>query len=453
MLRINDIVTGLEHLVGWEQGIIPAEQIAEDLTESESGLYYQSAHPMVTLKNLQSVMPEFDISMFPAWNRYKFYRAGTVVRHNGELFKAKLNNIGQEPRTADFNNDFNGDYTHTNGSPIGSAGYWERYDAKSDWLHRLQVQAITGMVQRFVTEKSLLKESKALLERRTFFDGSGRLANTVRNGQRLVGFEIIPVRSMGVTAKIERIGLQMTGAVGKVRVYLFHSSQVEPMQVADLEFTKTNGGFQWFDVHDWFMPYISMANDSGGSWYLVYDQAALPEGMEAVNVTKDWSREPCGTCNVGSVEAWRELTKYLQISPFRVTSSTTFEQYPELWDIAGNVYTNTQNYGLNVEVSVMCDLSEFIIRERNIFATCLQKEMAARVIRMLAMNPNVRVNRNQSNASQFDLLYEVDGNPQGRETGLGKELKDAYAALDINTRGIDRICLTCRPVGVRYSHV
>lgn len=453
MLRINDIVTGLEHLVGWEQGIIPAEQIAEDLTESESGLYYQSAHPMVTLKNLQSVMPEFDISMFPEWYKYKFYHAGQVVRHNGELFKAKLNNIGQEPRTADFNDDFNDDYTHTNGSPIGSAGYWERYDAKSDWLHRLQVQAITGMVQRFVTEKSLLKESKALLERRTFFDGSGRLANTVRNGQRLVGFEIIPVRSMGVTAKIERIGLQMTGAVGKVRVYLFHSSQVEPMQVADLEFTKTNGGFQWFDVHDWFMPYISMANDSGGSWYLVYDQAALPEGMEAVNVTKDWSREPCGTCNVGSVEAWRELTKYLQISPFRVTSSTTFEQYPELWDIAENVYTNTQNYGLNVEVSVMCDLSDFIIRERNIFATCLQKEMAARVIRMLAMNPNVRVNRNQSNASQFDLLYEVDGNPQGRETGLGKELKDAYAALDINTRGIDRICLTCRPVGVRYSHV
>lgn len=453
MLRINDIVTGLEHLCGWEQGIIPSEQIAEDLTESESGLTYQSAHPMVTLKNLQSVMPEFDISMFPEWNRYKFYHAGKVVRHNGELFRAKLNNIGQEPRTADFNNDFNDDYTHTNGSPVGSAGYWERYDAKSDWLHRLQVQAITGMVQRFVTEKSLLKESKALLERRTFFDGSGRLANTVRNGQRLVGFEIIPVRSMGVTAKIERIGLQMTGATGKVRVYLFHSSQVEPMQVADLEFTKTNGGFQWFDVHDWFMPYISMANDSGGSWYLVYDQAALPEGMEAVNVTKDWSREPCGTCNIGSVEAWRELTKYLQISPFRVTSSTTFEQYPELWDIAENVYTNTQNYGLNVEVSVMCDLSDFIIRERNIFATCLQKEMAARVIRMLAMNPNVRVNRNQSNASQFDLLYEVDGNPQGRETGLGKELRDAYAALDINTRGIDRICLTCRPVGVRYSHV
>ena len=458
MIRIDDIKLGLEHLVGWEQGILPEEQIAEDLTETESGLTFQAAHPMVTLKNLLSIMPEMSPQNFPEWNKYKFYKKGTVVRHydkdgNGLLFIAKQNNIGQEPRTADFNNDFNADYTHTNGSPAGSPGYWERYDANSVWLHRLQMEAITNMTQRFLTEKSLLKESKSLLERRTFFDGAGRLANTVRNGQRLVGFEIIPVRSMGVTAKIVRIGLQMTGATGKVRVYLFHSSQVEPMQVQDLEFTKTNGGFQWFDMKGWYMPYISEANDSGGSWYLVYDQAALPEGMEAVNVSKDWSREPCGTCNVGSVEAWRELTKYLQISPFRVQSLETFEQYPELWDIAENVYTNTQNYGLNVEVSVYCDLTDFIIRERQMFANVLQKEMAAKVIRMLAFNPNVRVNRNQSNASQFDLLYEVDGNPQGRETGIGKELKDAYAALDFDTRGIDRICLTCRPVGVRYSHV
>ena len=453
MIRIEDIKLALAHLVGWQQAIIPSEQIAEDLTETESGLYFQGAHPLLTLKNLESIMPEMDVSHFPEWYRYKFYHAGAVVRHNGDLFEAKVNNIGQEPRRADFNDDFNKDYTHTEGSPAGSPGYWQLYNPMSVWLQRLQDEAIVGMVQRFLMEKSLLKESKQLLERRTFFDGAGRLSNTVRNGQRLVGFEITPAYSMGVTAKVQRIGLQMTGATGTVRVYLFHSSQVEPIQVADLEFTKTNGGFQWFEMKDWFMPYISEANDSGGVWYLVYDQAALPEGMEAVNVAKDWSRDPCGTCNIGSLEAWRQLTKFLQISPFRVKSLETFAEYPEMWDIAQNVYTNTQNYGLNVEVSVYCDLTDFIIRERQMFATVLQKEMAARVIRMLAFNPSVRVNRNQSNASQFDLLYEVDGNPQGRASGLGKELNDAYAALDIDTRGIDRLCLTCRPVGVRYSHV
>ena len=69
------------------------------------------------------------------------------------------------------------------------------------------------------------------------------------------------------------------------------------------------------------------------------------------------------------------------------------------------------------------------------------------------MNPNVRVNRNQSNVSREDVLYEVDGNPQGRASGLGKELKEAYDALDLDTRGIDRICLTCLPTRVKYRTV
>ena len=447
MIRIDDIQRALAHLVGWDQDIRPDCQVTPDLTETESGLTFQGAHPLVTMENMRAVMPELSLESFPLWSRYKLYQEGKVVRHGDMLFVAKRRNIGKMPRVADFNEDFNRDFSQSEGE------YWGQYNAVSAWLRQMQDQVTASMVQRFLQTKSLLKESKSLLERRTFFEGAGRLANTLQGGRRIVGMEIIPAYSMGVTAKIERIGLQMTGATGVVRVYLFHSSQPDPIRVADLDFTRTNGGFQWFDMKDWYMPFISGVNDSGGAWYLCYDQEDLPDGMECVNVVKDWSREPCGTCNIGNLAAWRELTKYLQISPFKVPALETFAEYPELWDIADMVYTNTVNYGLNVEVSVMCDLTDFIIRERRMFADVLQKEMAARVLRILAFNPSVRVNRKQSNASQFDLLYEVDGNPQGRKTGLGYDLEKAYEALDLDTRGIDRICLTCRPVGVRYKQV
>lgn len=444
MIRIPEIVTALMPLVGWRQAYNPSEAIDRTLLQSESGLYYQDAHPLMTLTNIMAAMPHNFFFQYPEWNMITEFNKGTKVRHGGIVWVALQDNIGKEPPASDFNDDFSNDF---------GGDYWLAYNFVSDYLTQQMQAGITQTIQTFLQIKGLLRETKDLLERRTFFDGAGRLTNLQQNQGKLVGFEINPVRAMGVTAKIERIGLQMTGATGVVRVYLFHSSQVDPIKVADLEFTKENGGFQWFDMKDWYMPYISKDTNSGGSWYLVYNQNDLPQGMMAVTATKDWSREPCMTCNPGSVAAWRELTKYLLISPFKVNALETFKEYPEMWDVEDNIYTNTANYGLNVEVSVGCDLTDFIISQRMMFATVLQRQVTANLLRTMAMNPDVRVNRNQSNVSVQSILYELDGNPQGRETGLGYELKKGYEALDLNTRDIDRICLTCRPIGVRYRTV
>ena len=433
MIRINDIQDALMPLVGWQQDYNPAKAIDDDLLQTESGLLYQQAHPLVTLDNIRAIMPDDFAYQYPAWKDTETYEIDAKVRHKGKTWIATQEVTGVEP--------------------ADNAEGWQPYDMVSDYI-RQQVRAgIAQTVQQFLQTKSLLKESKPLLERRTFFDGSGRINNTQPNQKRLVGFAINPVRSMGVTAKIERIGLQMKGATGKVRLYLFHSSQAEPVYTEELEITKGNGSFQWFNVSNWYMPYISDGNDAGGTWYLCYNQSDLPEDMEAINVAKDWSREPCGTCNIGSVEAWRELTKYLAITPYKVPVGDDFAEYPEMWDEEAIIWTNTCNYGMNVEVSVACDLTDFIIRERQVFATVLQRQVAYTLLRTMAMNPDVRVNRNQSNVSQQNILYELDGNPQGRENGLGMQLRKAYEALDIDTRGIDRICLTCRPVGLRYRTV
>ena len=441
MIRINDIQNALIGLVGWEQSFDPRMYIDDGMTQSESGLVYQGAHPLVTLENVASIMPEDYTMRYREWDEATPYLKGAKVRHGGYVWVSKQNlNQGNEPPASDFDNDYSQDF---------GGEYWSAYNYVNDYLDNLERRAIAKVVQTFLQQKSLQRETKNLLERRSLFDGAGRLTNTVENGQRIVGMEIVPAYSMGVTTKIERIGMQMTGATGEVTLYIFHSSQRDPIRTITFNVQKGNGSMEWLDLSDVYLPYMG----STGAWYICYNQADLPEGMEAVNVTKDWSREPCGTCNRGSLETWRLLTKYMMISPFRVSALETFEEYPELWDIEDNVYTNTSNYGLNMVLSVGCDLTDFIIQQRQMFATVLQRQMAVDVVRTLAMNPEVRVNRRQSNASQFDLLYEVDGNPQGRATGLGKDLQEAYEALDLDTRGIDRICLTCVPTRVKYTTV
>lgn len=448
MYRLQDIDAALLPVVGWQQAYNPAEQIDKALCESESGLTFQGAHPLCTLGNIHSVMPEDYIMNYPEWNELLEYKVGTKVRHDGKTWICNKENIGIEPVETAYNADYNNDFGQD------GAGYWVVYNLVSDFIRTLTINGIHTVVQQFITQKQLTNETRNLFERRTFFDGAARLAATIDPTDRLVGFEIVPVRSMGVTAKIERIGLQMVGAVGSVRIYLFHSSQVAPVQVVDVEFTNTKGGFQWFVPKEpIYLPYMGKDTDSGGSWYLCYNQRDLPKDMRALNVSKDWSRDPCATCLGGSIESWREITKYMQISPFGVHVGSDFKEYPEMFDIADIAYTNTMNYGMNCEISVGCDLTDFIISQRQIFATVIQKQVAANALRMMAMNPEVRVNRNQSNVGRSDILYELEGNAQGRANGLGYELKKAYDALSIDTRGLDRVCLTCNNHGVRYRTV
>lgn len=440
MIRINEICEALKNVCGWEQSYDPAKAIDDNLTQTESGSYFQGAHPLLTLDNMEAIMPDDWGIQYPVWDALTQWKQNKVVQYGNDtngnklFWKAKADNVGEEPTEDSL--------------------FWSKYNILSDFLERMTRNGIATAIQTFTQIKQLDKETRNLLERRTFFDGAGRIRATLQNNHKLVGFEIVPVRAMGVTAKIEKIGLQMTGGTGVVRMYLFHSSQIDPIKTFDLNFTVTNGGFQWFPLNDCYLPYISDKNNAGGSWFLCYNQDELPAGMEAINVSKDWSREPCGTCNMGSVEVWRELTKYLQVTPFMYNAPETFAEYPELWDIAYTMYTRTQNYGLNCEITIGCDLTDFIISQRQIFQTVIQRQVAAIALRTLAMNPNVRVNRNQSNATRMDILYELDGNTSGvRPGGLGYDLKKSYEALQIDTQGLDRICLACNNRGVRYRTV
>ena len=172
MYRLKDIQDALLHVVGWEQSFDPAKAIKDDLTQTESGLYFQGAHPLVTLDNIRAIIPDDFVFQYPVWNMITEYKAGAKVRHNKKVWIAAQDNQNVEPVASDFNEDFNDDF----GNPV-----WSEYNYLSDYLERLTRNGIAQMVQTFTQVKGLDKETKNLLERRTFFDGAGRIRATLPN--------------------------------------------------------------------------------------------------------------------------------------------------------------------------------------------------------------------------------------------------------------------------------
>lgn len=472
MIRAKDIQNGLLHLIGWEQSFDTAIlAIDESLTQSESGLYYQQAHPLLTLRNIASIAPDFDNMNIPLWNNSVGYIKGSLVKKTSEnepvvTFRAKRSNIGK--------------------NPTENPDDWKRVNLFSEWLTQKTKASIQNAIGRFCVEKSLLKQSKSLCENRTLFDGTGRISDVIPNKSNIVGFEVVPIRAKGVTTKLNKIGLQFTQP-GEYTIYIMHSSMAFPVKV--LKFTKVRANsIEWFALEDVYLPYESLDNDAGGSWYICYNQNELPEGSQAIRKDRDWSKGPCSACSRSEIIAWQAWSKYLEVHPFYIgseqmraddfnndynndfsannllcTQSGDFsDDFSDdfakanirLWDVSKNMYTYDTNYGINLEVSVYCDLTDFIINQRALFQDVLLKQLAVDFLREMAFNANVRTNRHSINASKMDILYELDGDSSSmKSSGLSHQLNQAYKALSLDLRGISRACLSCHNGGVKYRVV
>lgn len=339
--------------------------------------------------------------------------------------------------------------------------YWAETNPFSEWLENKTKASIQKAIIRYCNEKIAQGTYKTLCENRTLFDGTGRLVDVVKNRKNLVGFEITPVRAKGVTVKINKIGLQFTEP-GEYTLYLMHSSMDAPVKIIKLNKIRKNS-IEWFSLSDVYLPYQSEDNDAGGSWYLCYFQSELPEGSQAIKKDKDWSKEPCNSCSRREYLAWMAWSKYIEVHPFFVNeelveatnSNSDFEkQTLHLWDVENNQYTYNNNYGLNLEITISCDITDFIIEQRMLFQDIIAKQVAVDMLREFAYNANVRTNRHSINASRPDILYEIDGDSSSmKKSGLSYQLDMAFKAIKLSTEGIDRVCLPCKNNGVKYRTV
>ena len=433
MYRADAIKENLLHLLGWRQNYDTAEfAISDSLTESETGQYFQDMHPLITLDSIRSIIPRFNTDA-PEYED-KEYKQGEIVSYNGKLYKLiqPTNKNGEAESYID----------------PSSVDYWAVYDPFSDWLQTKTEASILKAVESYYSVQLADRTVKNLLESKVLFDGAGRLVDVVRNTNSLVGFEIIPIRAEGVTLKVEKIGLQFNKN-GKFNLYLMHNSSPQPIKVIPVDYTK-NGGMQWIDMQDLYLPYISDDTDAGGSWFLCYSQKELPGDMQAVEKNRDWSKEPCPTCSRIDYLNWQAWSKYLEIHPFKTPAPDTVE----MWDVQNNVYTYTTNYGLNLKVTMECDLTDILIAQRKAFQNVIGLQVAADMIREFAYNPNFRINRMQQNFSRNELLYELDGDStSNKKGGILYRLDKAMEALRIDTTGINRICIPCRNDGIRFRTV
>jgi hypothetical protein len=289
------------------------------------------------------------------------------------------------------------------------------------WLRQKTEAAVINAIESWITAKFKDKTARNLLESDTLLKSATSDTKDVNNSKK-VGREFVPKRRRGIKMTIEEISVQLdTNCTITIRYY--HQGALIDSKVV----TYTGNGLPQWETVNWVM-------GENASNLIFYDQSDNPS-VRSINGVIDYVANG-GECH--------DCKKFFASTAFETSSIT-----PPL------SYTGGTNHGLNFKVNVECDYTTFILSQKKLFKKLIGLQVAMDLLREMAYNPNVRVNRNASNFAEQQklILYEIDGDSQGRAGGLLKQFNDTLNTLKFDETGIDTACLNCKRRGPRFGSV
>ena len=417
MFDAATVQTSYLSLIAWrESADTEMPKLSSSLKTTESGLYYNDVHPLISVENLDAIAPNYDAMVASDYAAGTTYAKDALVRYNAVTYISLVAaNKGNTPSTA--------------------TTYW--LPMISTYIESLTKASIVNMLYHFIDRKSLHSATKSIMEDIRLFDGEGSTTSTVIGQSRFVGYEFKVKDYAGLQLAIKRIGGQFTQTQSGLTIYLFHSSQNTAVATYSLTTTKTY-------TMEWFAPtsaiemnfYKYSKNDAGGAWYLGYFEDDVTG--QAIQRDVDLTVEPCGTCfkDTYNLLSYRLRNRYFKFNPISISSG--FLNGTNLPDMDGVTY-ETQNFGLNLAITVTCDLTDFFVDNRKYFTRLLQKQVAYDVIKAIAFSTRMD---GISKTIKNDAYLEIKGDPsKNYKSGLEYELEKEYDAVSLGINDLNTPCM------------
>lgn len=423
------LIENFRGLVGLFQAYDPAYQrLPEFLRRSTSGKYVQTTHPLCTLENLWNSGPEFSKFDYPAWVDQD-YVEGTIVTNGGKLWRASETiplGYAEPVEDSDFTEEYDEEL-------FGSSdAKWKEYDPFVEWLIGNMNAAIIEMMADVVRFKRLEHSSRALLNSQFLFDGIGFYTDRIIKDGSFRGLEISLSSQEGIQAVISRLGLQLD-TVQTINVYLYHTSVAEPLGTFPLNVQKAST-FNWQSVEDAILKFYDPEHDTAGTFILGYYDADLVG--QAIKKDYNWLTGPCAGCNEYNSQAFNSWSKYIKISAISV-SPGDLPGDRTLWDVRKNKYDGGTNWGMNIALSVYCDLTEVFSANAFLFSNALAHKMCLKFLGEIAYSTRISAIPDKTKSL---AMADID---QSAKNSFYTEYRLLLEDATVDFTGMNSACMPC----------
>ncbi len=387
MFNITQIQSCFSGLVGFQQPHDPTyPEVIEELNEPITGMFIN--HPLASLENLYNAGPDFS---------------------------------GFSSNDTDRDTLFN------------------------EYLQGIYNESCTALVAKLLQMKKINDAAKSLIEQQQLYTGFGFIGDKVIKRSRFVGFQINTRKKNNLMVLISKIGFQVDTAQ-TVKFYLYHTSQVDPVKTIDVMITRASS-FTWQDtLNKVMLSYMDGDHSSEGFFMFGYYEDDI-EG-QVIRMDKTLQYAPCATCSMADTYAFNAWNKYMGITAISVPEEA-LNSDKTLFDPAAILYTNNTNWGINLSITTVCDLTAFFCSNKLSFVDALAQQITLNIINKIAYS--TRIN---SISDKTKGLAMADLDIESPSSFINYEYKKALEALNVDFSGFDSECLPCRRnSGITYSAI
>lgn len=435
----STVIECLFGLAGFRQTSNPDyPQLTDSLIETQSGLFYQDEQPLITIENIDQSLKNYDKYIYPAYVALTEYLKGQQVEFNGQAYESLVGTIA---------------LPNTGNQPDISPAEWVALNLLSEKLTGLVKSSINKVLTTVMNNKKIRENTKGILDDIYLFDGVGRMRDKEVKKGRFVGLSFKVKRQRDLVAIIKKIGLQFDSVNNAFDLYLFHSSQEDPIKKFTYDVTGKSS-MNWQIQENFVLTYNGIEFDAGGVFYLGYYEEDLTG--QAINKTYNWGASPsCASCN-RSYGYYQQWSNYFDFIPISISSSELTDIKPsdpggaKLFDIDRLAYHYDANFGINLEVTAQCDLTEFICGNKELFTDAILLQVAHDILMEIAYNTRNNV---ISKEIRTLAMYELD-NRENNTPGLIKRLNKEIEGIDFEMSNLNSVCQTCLDQwGPRHTQV
>lgn len=407
-------------------------EIDADLQGSTSGRFVDTLHPLLTYENLLTTAQLFEAQNVRIFSAAKAYKIGQVVKEGADYYQAVT------------------DLAASAALPSATPGSWRKTTLFSAFLRRQYEASVLNLVSAIFTEKKLNAQGKTLLASAPLFAGAGTINTGITKQGKFRGFKIT-LRHPDTTLILQHIGLQLTAAQNPVNIYLYHSSQVEPLEIIPLN-QPNNITYKWHKLPvERLLTYSDLDTHTGGSYYIgYYEEDLTGQAIERKNLPHEtWSGNECSTCTnvVENFRYWKNYREYVNIRSFYVDAVDLFEDFG-LWDPDDENFESGVSYGLNMQFAIQCDVSSALCLNAPVLAEALAQQL--KVDFLTGMSYGLRDNQKMERIAQLAASALDDrGDGQAKTPGEITRLNKIKNAVSIDFSKLSSVCLPC--MNKRYT--